>query len=620
MRAHGLFLSVFAVVAGTAYGAPPEFWRSALYPSDWTPAFTDGQGRFLHDFSYAGYHNGEAALPAPAGPVFDVTDYGADATGASDATGGIAAAIAAAESAGGGVVYLPPGLYRCDGTLQVGASGIVVRGAGVEQTRVYFTRIDGMAYNAHLSFESAQQYGAAYPLVRDGENRSRSVYVADAAGLQVGDDIAVGWHIGAGFVAAHAMTGIWNTHGEWRPIFRRVITGIDASETPVRLDLDVPLRYPALMRDSACVRKETGYLSECGLESLSIANAGDYDAVWQQMQVHAVRFVSVKDGWIRNVHSFVSPVTDAGAYHLQNGGFRITSCKRFTVAECRLGYAQNRGGGGCGYLFHLNTSNEVLIRDCAGTAGRHNFIQNWDFGTTGCVFLRCRSELGRVMQSQGDPFGSLGSSEYHHCLAMACLVDESTADDGWYGGNRGLESSGAGHTVTENAYWNLRGAGLLRSWAYGWGYVVGTEGVRVLTDLDGMLGPEATGPEDFVEGRDKAVGLLPRSLYEDQLARRLGRPDMDGDGRFDADESAGAGGYTTDPAQPDTDGDGLTDGEEVAGKLGPATDPTAADTDGDSFIDYDEVVVRGTDPRDARFPHVPGLSVPAFIDAPRDAK
>ncbi len=41
-------------------------------------------GRFLHDFSYAGYKNGELALPdAPPGPILDVTaaPYSADPTG-----------------------------------------------------------------------------------------------------------------------------------------------------------------------------------------------------------------------------------------------------------------------------------------------------------------------------------------------------------------------------------------------------------------------------------------------------------------------------------------------------------------------------------------------------------
>ena len=29
----------------------PGTWRSALYPEEWTPDFTDADGYFLHDFS-----------------------------------------------------------------------------------------------------------------------------------------------------------------------------------------------------------------------------------------------------------------------------------------------------------------------------------------------------------------------------------------------------------------------------------------------------------------------------------------------------------------------------------------------------------------------------------------
>ena len=74
--------------------AMAEPFRSVLYPEDWHPGFSGTGGAFLHDFSYAGYRNGEAPLPdPPAGTVFDVTLYGADATGVSDAAAAIQSAI-----------------------------------------------------------------------------------------------------------------------------------------------------------------------------------------------------------------------------------------------------------------------------------------------------------------------------------------------------------------------------------------------------------------------------------------------------------------------------------------------------------------------------------------------
>lgn len=63
--------------------------RSSLYPTNWTPAFTDASGRFLHDFSYAGYRQaGEDLIPTtPPGATYNVTaaPYNADNTGTNDA-------------------------------------------------------------------------------------------------------------------------------------------------------------------------------------------------------------------------------------------------------------------------------------------------------------------------------------------------------------------------------------------------------------------------------------------------------------------------------------------------------------------------------------------------------
>ena len=51
-------------------------------------------------------------------PIFDVTAYGADPTGAADSTVEIQDAIDAAEAAMGGIVYFPAGIYTVNGALQ----------------------------------------------------------------------------------------------------------------------------------------------------------------------------------------------------------------------------------------------------------------------------------------------------------------------------------------------------------------------------------------------------------------------------------------------------------------------------------------------------------------------
>jgi len=89
-------------------------WRSSLYPENWKPGYKDSVGRFLHDFSYAGYHKAEKEIPYITENIVDITKspYNADNTSTEDVTSIIQQALDDVGTAGGGVVYLPTGTYR----------------------------------------------------------------------------------------------------------------------------------------------------------------------------------------------------------------------------------------------------------------------------------------------------------------------------------------------------------------------------------------------------------------------------------------------------------------------------------------------------------------------------
>ncbi len=515
-----LVLIAFALSPFSAHA-----WRSALYPLGWTPDYTDSQGRFVHDFSYAGYHNSEVSLPTAGGLTLNVvTQYGADPTGSTDSNAAIQTAIDDAKTSGGAIVFFPAGIYRCDGQLTIQGDHTVLRGLGPATSRLQFTlATSAVAYDGHIRFQGDVQWGTDVLLDLEGQNRSFHVNTYGASGLSLGQEVAVGWIITPEFVAEHGMTGTWTQfNGQWRPFFRRRIVDIDLSTSPETVRLDVPLRHLASRRDSASIRPVIhsptvhGYLIECGMEDLGISNAVDPTVALTLNQVQAVQFRHTQDCWVRNVQSFASTIPAAAGAHLQSGGVLIENSNRVTVADSVMQKAQNHGSGGNGYLFQVSRSNEVLFRDCVGATGRHNFIQNWDFGTTGCVWLRCDTS------GATDEYGFLTKSEYHHSLAMACLVDSCAITDGWQGGNRKLQSSGAGHTVTQSVYWNNNGTGTIGSWNYGWGYVIGTGSTLNVTTAYTFLGYyDGTTPEDFKEGLGLAATLEPQSLFEDQLALRL---------------------------------------------------------------------------------------------------
>ena len=536
--------------ADTASDGP---WRSALYPGDWRPGFAV-DGRALHDFSWAGYRNG-AALPPPialdALPHHDVVTFGADPTGVADSTAAVMAAIAAASldarvdqspvTAPRAVVRFPAGLFRIDGRLEVATSGVWLVGAGSARSRLYFTQTEGMSFAAHLRLAGRLASGPGLLLAADAPARATEVEIADASSLGVGDDVTLGWVITPEFVEAHGMTGIWGAfNGQWQPFFRRRVVAIDTQRVPHRVSLDVPLRYPARVRDTASVHEDAGLLRECGLSGLGVANAGHADTAWTLDQVHAVALEYAADCVIRDVESFPSPGATApllGVHpHLLSGGVLVAYSRRVTVSDGRMAEAQNRGTGGNGYLYEVRQSGEILFRDLEARGGRHNFIQNWGFGATGIVWLRVRSSGGRAYPSQQSPLWNVGRSEFHHSLAMANLIDACWSDDGWAAWNRQKESSGAGHSATESVFWNISGPGGVGSYQFGHGYVIGTAPETTVTttrpaDLDPALyelvDPLSTWfrtePWDFVEGAGDGARLEPASLYEDQLVRRRGR-------------------------------------------------------------------------------------------------
>jgi hypothetical protein len=512
--------------SGTDTGLPEGPWRSALYPTDWAPGFSvdvgdGGPAASLPDFSYAGYHAGEAPLPTlDLGGATSVLDHGADPSGVADSTAAIQGAIDAVSALGGGVVLIPAGDYRVDGFLTVSASGVALAGEGADRSRLSFTRTEGVAGRAHLTFSGALDAGESHLLATDAAAGDFVVQVSDGSALQPGDPVGLGMVITPEFIDDHGMDGYWTfSADERRTIFQRTVVAVDGDQ----VTLDVPLRYPLVTRDAADLRVEGGALLECGLQDLAISSAVGWDAAWASDRNAALAFERVQDCWVRGVSTWVGLSGD-GEHHLQSGGLIVSRSRRVTVADTTLERAQNRGGGGNGYLFEVRQSDEVLIRDSVGRDGRHNFIQNWDFGTTGCVFLRTASSGGEVWPNASGGAGvTVGLSEYHHALAMANLVDDSVADDGWGAVNRLFWSSGAGHTATESVFWNMRGEGALNSLQYGRGYVVGTDGLSVRTEVSEVYDSAGTAPEDWTEGLERGADLEPRSLYEDQLQRRLAR-------------------------------------------------------------------------------------------------
>jgi len=519
-------------------GLHAEPWRSALYPANWTPAFTDAEGRFLHDFSYAGYHRGERPLPQIQGPVINVAaaPYLADKTGQRDSVAAIQAALDAAAKSGGGVVLLPAGTYRLtppEGAkviLRVRGDRTILRGEGTDKTFL-FTDTPQMRDKTVILVQADapadwHAEGGAIPfspLAADVPNRAREAALTDVSRFQPGDLVVLRSDLTQRFIDSVEMTGKWEPAGALSRnrtlMFCRRVTAVD----PFRktLAFDVPVRYPVMVADNGRVVKIPGHtISETALEDFSIgmkehlgtgteendyAVAGTlgYDVSWAT----AILFINAENCWVRRVNTY-APAGNAAGFHLLSNGLRLERSRLVTVENCVFQLSQYRGGGGNGYLFTMQ-GQENLVRNCTGNKGRHNF----DFGTmaaSGNVLTECTARDG------------MHASDFHMFLSMGNLLDHMTCDGEFLEARYFRPWGGKpvhGVTTTQSVFWNTVGLRypekpkfIVDSHQVGVGYVIGTQGPA-----------SQVYSNNFVEGVGRGETLEPVSLYADQLKRRISK-------------------------------------------------------------------------------------------------
>lgn len=583
----------FAVVLTAPIASPAAAWRSSLYPADWTPGVSDASGRFLHDFSYAGYHGGAVDLPAePPGPRIDASaaPYGADPSGATDATAAIQRALDDAAAMGGAVVELPPGTYRIRApagrrhALFVHGSGVVLRGAGSDRTFLLHEETD-MRLRYVVQVAPREEHYAwmwdpvgEVSLRADVVDPTTEIPVSDASGFAPGDWVILHAPATEAWIAEHGMTGTWTPEDTIGPMFYRRVEEVRvATHTLV---IDAPTRYPLRTRDGARVfRPALAHLEEVGVEGLSIGNlqndvpgtdTDDYavpgTGAYQMHASFAVHFDHVVNGWIRDVRSF-RPAENGQDVHLLSGGVRLEYSRFVTVTDTHLARPQYRGAGGNGYLFVLN-GNDCLITRSSAERGRHNYSFSFPW-SNGNVIHRSRATDGRL------------PTDFHQRLSFANLIDNLTLE------GENIEAvfrdcCNHGHSATQNVFWNTEGLSYARFWEpyivhsqqYGHGYVIGTRG-----PADGVYAPsgDGTAPVDFVEGEGRGATLEPASLFEDQRSRRLGvePPPVDA-GAPSADAgSIGPGPNDAGPA----DAGGVSIGDDAAPPLadgGSAVEPAPA--------------------------------------------
>ena len=494
--------------------APPEspFWKEFRDAPDRAPS------SILPDFSYAGYRHGEESIPDVKGPVFNVQDFGAlpdDAVSDEDA---IRKAIAAAEKSGGGVVYFPAGTYLLwtdrlkTEPLKIGSSKIVLRGAGSSRggTVLHFihhglekgdykvpkTGPDFKAVRYLVQAEAPESHQSVRELrvTEDAPRASFRLKVADTAGLQPGQWVSVnckGGALSAELLAEQTPPQEWKKANA--PLSVSEHHQIRAIEGKT-LVLHEPLEVPVFLESRPTVAAAR-MLEEVGIEDLAFRGnwvgafshhqTGMDDEAWD-----AVLFKGVANGWIRR----------------------------------------------CAFL---NTNTAVYLRSSAACS----VIQNRIAGTPAHYGVTVRSVCTWVLQGLSEDFAgqvhgpSVGNSssgvvvwrwktkenasfDSHGNMPFATLVDR--VDGGTFTRSGGPTESFPNH-LRWLIFWNFDYQGSDVSPVDFWST---TSKVAKFAKpwMVGLTGKPLSFVDEHLGVNDSpGVAVAPESLYEAQLALRLGR-------------------------------------------------------------------------------------------------
>lgn len=456
-------------------------------------------------------------------------------------------------------------------SLWISHSGIVLRGAGPEKTFILNTAT-AMRAKRIIAVEApaeAQWRNREEPLtLLADELPGPTVFipVESTEGFAVGDYVIIRSDPTTEWVLERGETDWVGWEDRIGSIlYLRRIEAID-TRAGVLL-VDIPTRYALNTRERPEVYRKTGQLREVGVEGFSIGNVehpgrsgwgaldfavpdSEYtrrliesygvdenfaDAHKSAQDVHfsfAITMMNVTDGWIRNVNSFAWEENELGS-HLLSNGIRLRECRNVTVENCHFQKPQYGGGGGNGYMFRLDHTNECLLVDCSASSSRHGFSLS-GMATSGNVHLRCRDSLtGRQTGGTGLEETGGKATDSHMFFSHSNLYDSCVAEDSWfearYRYSPRLSNPKHNTTSAHTVFWNTKGISNTRHPFVVWsdqgdyGYVIGTSGAVPGVRLDGDYPERAhvTAPVDFVEGIGEGETLEPASLYEDQLQRRL---------------------------------------------------------------------------------------------------
>ncbi len=467
------------------------------------------------DFSYAGYRNGEEEIPTVE-VVATLAPIPGDNTSRIQTTIDSVSNLMPDENGIRGAILLEAGTYEIHGTLQITASGVVLRGVGSENDAGSNTVLRGIgntpaerniieAGGLGLADWTAQAPGTLSPVTSDFVPAgSRTIQIGVPEFFNSGDEVIIyqpstdAWlaSINNGATGADAP---WQA-GEIDIFYKRTLTNVNLSNGKVTLDVPIYDHFDnALATPQIYKLSETDIKTNIGIENLRIVIETNGELTEDHAR-NAIELRGVEDCWLTNVT----------ALHFSYAMVDMTVASRITVQDCKALAPHSLIDGGRRYNFTVGRkSNNILFTNCEATLGRHSFVSNGTSSVSGIVWHNSSSD------------GDYSTTEGHRRWSQALLFDNITFTNpnvtrliGLY--SRGDFGTGHGWSATHSVAWNVNmpstNTAVIQQPPRRQNYAVACEGI-----VSGQ-GPFSQ-PQGYIENSGSEPLL--HSLYEQQLANRL---------------------------------------------------------------------------------------------------
>lgn len=246
----------------------------------------------IPDYSYAGYHRSEKAIPRVEGSIFNIVDFGAKPNDEKSDRTAIQAAIDAAAAEGGGVVFVPKGRFDLGqksnaGSVFIRHRNIVLRGEGSGPGGSLLYMSEALAPPPPMKLWSSPyvfQVGADRQEKKMGAiaaNASRGdweIELAKAPDLAAGDWITLTLRDNSPDLVKSELSGLEVLDPRWTSIIEEGVTVTErhqvAAVSGKRIRLTAPVIKPIDTRyDWRVIRYEP--LEEIGFENLRFEGAWD---------------------------------------------------------------------------------------------------------------------------------------------------------------------------------------------------------------------------------------------------------------------------------------------------------------------------------------------------------